>query len=130
MNMKFALRITAAAAAFTMPILAGYAAPLRGASDAPAQIESVAPGAQNLAQPAAPSEAPLARNPEAQTGPISEDNPGTVSDILPVLTLQQKRDIVGIDFLMQEVESSPHSFEVGAGVMLTLQAQVPGSPIF
>ncbi|MGA2478253.1 MAG: hypothetical protein ABSG63_05830 [Spirochaetia bacterium] len=130
MNIKFALRIVAAAAAFTMPILTSYATPLRGPSDAPAQIESVAPGAQNLAQPAATSEAPLARNPAAQTGLISDDSPGTVSDVLPVLTLQQKRDIVGIDFLMQEVESSPHSFEVGAGVMVTLQPEVPGSPTF
>ena len=107
MNGKFFTCIAAGVFALTVPIWTSFALPI---DTAPYSSVPLVSGGSNV-----PNIAPL-------PGLLMNDSPGIVSDMLPLFTLHQKRDTVGFDFLMQQVEDSPHFTEVGAGFMLTFKS--------
>ena len=53
---------------------------------------------------------------------MTEDPTGTVSDAIPMLSLQLKRFDMGFDLLVQQIPVGPASVDTGVGVMITFKS--------
>ncbi len=107
MKVKFLLYVAAGVFALTVPICTSFASPIDTPPHNSVPLVFKGSDALNLAPP---------------PGFLTDDSLGIVSGTLPLFTLHQKRDIVGFDFLMEQIEAGPHFAEVGTGVMLTFKS--------